>query len=104
MIGDQRKMLTEKLLRECLIPCFVNPCRKHHTERTFLTWQDLGDCKDKLVEKGLWKKFYWFAVGKAQEFKILDSPDTDKWLFRPTVDGEAHFCRLVAEFLKGEKG
>ncbi len=108
---SQKKMLTEKLLKECWHELvrykpggIFRKCKKcglgnDPENRTFLTWPDLGACKESLVREGLWKKFYWWAVGKSQEIKMLDSPDTAAWLFRPTVDGEPHFCRLVAEFM-----
>lgn len=126
---DQKKMLTEKLLWECchewindsynFPKCHCSKCEIDLTElfgdgnRTFLTWQDLGDCKEALVKKGLGEEFIKFCYNKwvypdtqvkinpATILAIRSSANFDLWLFRPTDEkGEAHFCRLVAEFME----
>ena len=57
MKDDQKKMLTEKLLGEdyhndddghykvCTV-CHIQHRTPSDHNRTFLTWQDLGDCKE----------------------------------------------------------
>jgi hypothetical protein len=75
--------------------------------RTFTTWQDMGDVKEKLVE-GEWAKFWHYAEEKFMEEPIdeeeliyretEDSFVTDfaNWLIQPT-----RFCQLAVDFLKG---
>ena len=115
MTDDDRKLLTEKLLGEEWHEWFDDG-GKHFSEwrsytcgicgknvespvepasRTFLTWQDVGDVKKKLVAKGMWEDFEVFIMQK------LDKVLVAKWLFRPVNEkGEAHFCQLVVDFLK----
>jgi len=52
-----------------------------HT-RTFDTWQDLGNCKEKLVEEGLWEQFFFEC---AQYYGVITgrvAVYTD-WLITP---------------------
>jgi len=72
---------------------------KRNNNCTFTTWQDLGDVKEKLVEKGMWDRFEWFAYESFKpQWKVSDFI---AWLFRPVNDqGEPHFCQLVADFLE----
>ena len=78
------------------------------------TWQDLGDCKEALEKDGLWDEFHELThdntVASAGDFWNYDVltekhwSEFDKWLFRPTDEnGEAHFCRLVAEFMEDKR-
>lgn len=90
--------------------------------RTFLTAQDQQDCKDKLVEKGLWVKFvkYCEPLGPTKtQSKRNDNIEIKTriihaefyaWLERPVDEkGKHHFCKLVIEcpavleFIKKEK-
>ncbi len=109
---SQKKMLTEKLLKECFKPGLVGfPYTfegETNSNRTFLAAQDLMDCKDMLVKEGLWDKFWGFTLGKyinsgsylGANFDKTDSYHSG-WLFRPTDEkGEAHFCLLVAQFME----
>ncbi len=123
LTDDQKKMLTEFLgecwhemkviggVRECCCGVKGNIATlfMHKGNRTFLTPDDQQACKDMLVEKGMWAKFYYWA-----EFQWADSDleidmklfgaSFNEWLFRPVDEyGEPHFCRLVAEFLEGRK-
>lgn len=105
MTDDQRKMLTEFLDEDYYDSKF--PHWGEHTNRTFTTWQDIGDVKEKLVEKKLWWKFIHYFDDKPPYCNTDSVYQDDEssfwdWLFRPTVDGKSHFCRLVAEFL-GER-
>jgi len=116
---DQRKMLTEKLLEEeppyykCVAtneqrhPCPARTCwsceHQRSDYRTFSTYQDLGDCMEKLVEKGLWEAFESFCTKRWVSEKS-GIRNFNVWLFRPTDEsGNPHFCRLCAEFLEGLK-
>jgi hypothetical protein len=133
MTDDDRKLLTEKLLGEEWHEWFDDG-GKHFSEwrsytcgicgknvespvepanRTFLTWQDVGDVKDKLVEKGMWREFENHAYslggyeGPAAMSDIIDGKyvvyypsEFTVWLFRPVNEkGEAHFCQLAVDFL-----
>ena len=118
---EQRKMLTKKLLEECWHdiqprPCGVFLCLKcgytpdkimDEHNRTFLTWQDLGDCKEALEKEGLWVDFITEMIDlweRRNNYVDLKIPEFSYWLFRPTDEkGETHFCRLVAEFMEAEK-
>lgn len=66
--------------------------------RSFTTWQDLGDLKEKLEEKGMWDGFSFFAFEKWDHkdpsVKMVRNYFTD-WLMNPTT-----FIPLVAEFLE----
>ena len=65
--------------------------------RTFTTWQDLGDLKEKLVEKGLWDDFENFALSKKNE-KFVSMVSLSNYLINPAI-----FIPLVNEFLKEER-
>ena len=70
-------------------------------QRSFTTWQDMGDLKEKLVEKGRYEGEYGFArfahdKWYTQFHTIFKS--YDGWLLNPAV-----FIPLVAEFLRREK-
>ena len=135
MTNYQKKLLTERLLKdkepwhgierrqnvhlpkEFIYHC--DSCQTHFTEaekhlhqnRTFTTWQDLGDCKEALEKDGLWDEFHELThdntVASAGDFWNYDVltekhwSEFDRWLFRPTDEnGGPHFCRLVAEFME----
>lgn len=71
--------------------------------RTFLTWQDVGDVKKKLVEKGMWDDFEAYAL-KVKNTPYVSMRSLCDWLFSPINEkGEAHFAQLVADWLKEEK-
>ena len=98
LTDEQRRMLTEKLLEE---PWENEMMCCRSMNRTFLTPQDLIDCKKALVKKGKWNKFRAFANNKWGE----DEEETSFfpiWSGVLALDetGEAHFCRLVAEFME----
>ena len=133
MTDDDRKLLTKKLLGEkwhhitdcCVVGVWKHWWRcdcgeerfrnyehalEHVDNRTFLTWQDVGDVKKKLVAKGMWEDFEGYAyMAYERELNINFADLTHhpseftSWLFRPVNEkGEAHFCQLVADFLKEE--
>lgn len=118
---DQKRLLTETLLKEewhthtkedgCISVDLSTGwikekliCRKKN--RTFDTWQDLGDVKDALVKEGLWSDFYMFATIRYKDhflflWKDVAEHEVSCWLFNPTDnEGKVHFCHLVAEFLE----
>ena len=72
--------------------------------RSFTTWQDLGDLRNKLVEKGMWWKFH--AVMRhefCKDFIAVCSRDEmeaeyNNWLLSPSI-----FIPLVVEFLRKEQ-
>jgi hypothetical protein len=110
---DDKKLLTE-FLGECwhdrLIPVHASGVCRHCNiymddwndviQRTFTTWQDLGDLKDKLVEKGMWWKFFVMIVEDYSDKKakglVMPHEITD-YLLNPTV-----FIPLCIEFLRKE--
>ncbi len=128
---SQKKMLTE-FIGECWHEIvvgkemywkyFCESCKEEFPNpsyprawkpRSFLTWQDLGDCNEALVKKGLGEEFIKFCYNKwvypetqvkinpATILAIRSSAGFDLWLFRPTDENDkAHFCRLVAEFME----
>ena len=131
LTDKQKKMLTENLLNEkwhdaghmrSAIECNNNNdmdlwserdktvVRNYFSNRTFLTPQDLMDCKEALVKKRKWEEF------ENQAYVIYEKTDWIKfsdltinpaaftcWLFRTVNEkGEAHFCRLVAEFMEAQ--
>lgn len=121
-----QRTLTEEVLGECwheIIPyCLqrdqkpardmIFPCTKcgkefglavFYTEgkgnRTFTTWQDLGDVKEALVKMGKWEEFYWFT-GPALE----GTSNKTAWLLclvNPAEIGER--MAMVAEWWEGKK-
>ena len=75
--------------------------------RTFASWQDLGDLKNKLVEKGEWIKFREFTWvvwydSEPDKYTALDcyeSPSNfENWFINAT-----RFCELVGEFIMSTK-
>lgn len=84
---------------EKTFPQFMFPAHQREANRTFDTWDDLGDLKEKMVEKGDWETFkeyayhYWVSrVTHKGEYE-----DKDDWLFTPS-----RFCQLVLEAVKQE--
>ncbi len=125
MTNDQKKMLTE-WLGECWHEVasqymtqgngwLCKHCRKTFTvNRTFTTWQDVGDYKNMLVADGLWAEFILYVakkyndLNKGREIDLSGSYvviEFTSWLFRSVDEsGNPHFCRLVAGFLEKRKG
>lgn len=66
--------------------------------RTFTTWQDLGDLKEKLVEKGLDMEFGSYSYD-VYFHDINYSGEDWAWYLDPI-----RFCHLVAEFKPWERG
>jgi len=62
--------------------------------RSFTTWQDLGDLKRQLEEKGMWPYFEEFAFDRW--FRVNKYTLTE-WLMNPST-----FIPLVAEFLESK--
>jgi len=113
MSDNWRKVLTEQLLGECWHDWhrsagfgnwLCHTCRKEVMiqipNRTFITWQDVGDVKEKLVEMGRWERFFRYASLKCP-YTNFDQVRDDvvayitAWLFRPINEqGEPHFCKL----------
>ena len=119
LTDDDRKVLTE-FLGECWhkklhdAKCMYDSCENcgnpwHKINikfRTFTVWQDLGDLKEKLVEKGMWLAFMCFAArqyNKDHQDRPLSLDgsyvvvDFNLWLLSP-----ARFCQLVADWWKEE--
>ena len=115
---DRRRMLTEEVLGECwhgytdditpdgqwrMCSCgyaFIR--RENHINRTFTSWQDLGDLKKKIVEMGEWDEFIDFTLEEhgslgpvfSNEAKFYKADYID-WLMNPE-----RFCELVAKWWK----
>ena len=67
-----------------------------YERRTFDTWQDLGDLKEKLVELGRWDEFENYIWGKYYfEPSAIYKETWLNWLLNP-----ARFCQLVADWRK----
>lgn len=105
MNDDRRKMLTE-YIGECwheALPmgfstAHCQKCTRHHGNRTFTTWSDLGVVKEAIEESGDVSGFLDFAF-----WKYAALPKSTKnvggyvwWLFTPD-----RFCELAAELLEG---
>jgi len=118
MTDEDKKLLTE-FLGECWheytfekqpedecgeFSCWVCRCghktqfwQKQRQNRTFTTWQDMGDLKETLVEKGRYEEFEAFASVIYKREKMFLHRPLVNWLLSPAV-----FISLVAEFLKQE--
>ena len=122
MLSDeQKKMLTEEILGECWhrpdygsqminpkfyvgVPCACgkvsyNVKHEKKSNRTFTSWQDLGDLKEKIVEMWEWRTFYRWAYDYAGS-NLLNKgytyeDDFCNWLMNPE-----RFCELVAKWWK----
>jgi hypothetical protein len=127
MNEDACRRITEKLLGEewhkwdmegdvCLCGRRVMICMMH-TNRTFTTWQDFGDCFEKLVEVGKWEEFYEYLFHACEVDYHSENPDlmvvkiAEKsvdaafyyWLLSRTESGHYRLCVLCAEWLKGQR-
>ena len=75
--------------------------------RTYTTWQDFGDVFEKLVEKGEWRDFYYFAEAAWLCEQKEDGNDYDyngiQWLFSKTPTGHYRLCELVSEWIRREE-
>jgi hypothetical protein len=116
MTDDRRRMLTEEVLGECwhgytdgvtsdgqwrMCTCgyaYIIP--EKHRNRTFATWKDLGDLKEKIVEMGEWDEFIDFTLEEhgslgpvfSNEAKFYKADYID-WLM-----DKIRFPELVAEW------
>jgi len=68
-----------------------------HENRTFTTWQDLGDLKEKLVDKGLYDRFSFYA---QKQLDKIPGPSGNRRRFDDWLLNPRRFCQLVADFLK----
>jgi len=106
MTEDRRKLLT-LYLRECWHEHIGRgdcSCGSHYVKfcprnRTFTTWQDMGDLKKKIVEMGEWRIFYRWAYDYAGSNLLNEGytyeDDFCNWLMNPE-----RFCELVAKWWK----
>ncbi len=103
MNNEECKELTE-WLGECyhmtLMPLdngYCPKCGKGATWRSFTTWQDLGDCKGRLVEKEEVEKFEGYT-----SWRFMSTPPNTitylDWLLNPE-----RFCELVLKYTRREK-
>ena len=119
MNDEDKKLLTE-FLGECWheytfekqpedecgeFSCWVCRCghrtqfwQRQRQNRTFTTWQDMGDLKEKLVGKGMWTNFYPYAKTKCWIDEYFCESNVVAWFLNPAV-----FIPLVVEFLRKEK-
>ena len=113
-----QEFLTEKVLKECwhewvhITPegrdeyYDYNICKKckemwsglnYKNNRTFTTWQDTGDLKERIVEMGEWRDFALFAAGEWD--KTLTLNPTANFIVEVFTDwlmDEIRFPELVA--------
>jgi hypothetical protein len=74
--------------------------------RTFTTWQDYGDCFEKIVVKGEWRDFYIRARDIfCNDFMVVCLRDDmeaeyNTWLHSRTESGEFRLCQLTADTIK----
>ena len=64
--------------------------------RTFKSWQDLGDLKEKLIDKGGWADFYRWAILKTPK-------ETEHYVFSAWLLNPGRFCQLVAIFISDSR-
>ncbi len=117
LIEDDKRMLTEEVLGEkwhnyrisrgrgdglsscsCGITGYAVKEICAMSNRTFTTWQDLGDLKKKIVEMGEWWDLWWdFEKYCFHEWNktTIDTGYFVPWLLNPT-----RFCELVANWWK----
>jgi hypothetical protein len=69
--------------------------------RTFTTWQDLGDLRDKLKATQRWPEFVLY-VAKAHDRPEVKKNKTAGFYFVAWLINPAVFIPLVAEFLRKE--
>ena len=109
---NDRKRLTE-YLGECwhelkhlgwkdwVCSCGAKKCERSSFHRTFTTWQDFGDLKNKLVEKGEWKEFIIYSIdiwSRENHFVDFDPEEHTDWLINAK-----RFCGLVNGWLKSKE-
>jgi len=83
----------------CLCGMSVQKHRTHKVKnRSFTTPDDMVALKDKMVEKGKWDEFYWWAANIGNKEGAYGSAERADWL----IDAP-RFCRLVNEWLKGKE-
>jgi hypothetical protein len=90
-------------IQTALCSCGSHSCLK--SNRTFTTYQDLGDCMGKLVEKGKLADFVEWVLNYAYCNKIILSRREHvgvAWCWWETLSALDR-CQLVAEFLEDRK-
>ena len=120
MNDEDRKVLTERLLgecwheygmwqpskkdqglpyMECLCGCnhIISYWKDAHTNRTFLTPDDMMAVKRKLVEKGLYDRFSVWAQNKLDS---IPGPRGNRRRFDDWLIDEKRFCQLACDYLK----
>lgn len=119
LTDDDKKLLTELLgevfhgYTDDVTPdgqwrmrsCYAFIRRENHSNRTFTTWQDMGDLKKKIVEMGEWDEFIDFTLEEhgslgpvfSNEAKFYKADYID-WLM-----DEIRFPELVVGWIK-ERG
>lgn len=107
---DQKKMLTEEIFGECwhkmerIHPGGIfkrcHKCLRPESmgihNRTFTSWQDLGDLKENIVMMGEWESFLIYA---ASTF----SPDREMKNFTNYLLDPTRFSELVARWWEERK-
>ena len=68
-----------------------------NSRRTFDTWQDLGDLKEKLVEMGEYERFSFYAQRRLDS---IPGPSGNRRRFDDWLLNPAKFCILVVDYLK----
>ena len=66
-------------------------------QRSFDTWQDLGDLKEKLVDKGLHDQFSFYA---EKQLDGIPGPSGNRRRFDDWLLNPRRFYQLVADYLK----
>lgn len=114
LTDDDKKLLTELLgevfhgYTDDVTPdgqwrmrsCYAFIRRENHSNRTFTTWQDTGDLKERIVEMGEWVSFCLYAFGEFTDAKYSDTTQLIDWLMNPI-----RFPELVVGWIKeGGKG
>lgn len=121
---EEKRMLTEEVLGECWhipieatvgeIPVSYG-CTKcnysgNGTNRTFDTWQDLGDLKNKIVEIGEWQRFVWWCRDdpklplSCQDISVMQGIKYYPALYFDWLLDPVRFCELVAEWWEERRG
>jgi hypothetical protein len=113
MLDDTQRRVLTGFLCECWHEVeyegdsFCQHCEEHYTHaqnRTFITAQDMMDLKERLVEKGMWPKFWyyshevWLPIIDINKFRPDGFVTFINWLLNPP-----RFCKLLADLLKKEE-
>jgi hypothetical protein len=102
MTNEQKKLLTEWLGEPW--PSDKAPLHKCIMRRTFAAPDDFFAVFDKLVEKGEWGRFYYWAEIEWAETDYTPisgfSATFNKWLNSCTESGHYRLCQLTANYLK----